>query len=230
MHIFHPAYEIKHYLRRSYKHVGIKYLRADVAVESAELYRVKPHSVNAELLRLSRLNSRAELRVDLSRRDRCVGVRIDTGRQTQKNALSHPARRRDPRNSVKLLNIINDEVADTVIHRVFNIRVGLVVTVEIGTLHRESRRHGSVYLARGNHVDAHTERLHYSVYFLVGCRLAGVERHSLLAEGFAHSLKIDPTVFSYFVAVGQIERSAVFFSQLDGVSARKGQMPRVVHR
>ena len=89
---------------------------------------------------LSCLDCRAEFGVDLSRVDRRIGVRINTGSQAQENLLRDATLACEILDGIQLLAVVHYKVANAIRHGVVDVGIGLVVAMEISALHRKTDR------------------------------------------------------------------------------------------
>ena len=169
------------------------------------------------------LNGCAELGVHLSGGDRFVGMRIDPRRQPQQDALLLAKRSGNEVDRIQLLVVIRHKVTDALLDRILNLRVGLVIAVEIGLFHRESRQRRRVDFPGGHNVDAHTLAAHDFVHPLEGRGLAGVQRPRIFAKVPAERAQIHAAVFADARFVHEIQRRTVLLRKLHGIVTCKIQ-------
>ena len=174
-------------------------------------------------LGLPGLDGDAEFGIHLSRGDRLIGVRINARRQAKHDALHDAARAGNAADGLQLLAIIRHEAADARFHRVCNLRVRFVISMEIDVFHRKSGQRRGVNLPGGDDVYAHVFFAHDLVDPLKGGRLAGVKRQCVRAEARAHGLPIHPAILPDARFIHEIQRRAILRRERYGIVSREVQ-------
>ena len=184
----------------------------------------KAQRVLDKVFRLSGLDCDAELRVDLARRDGLIRMRVNARGQAQKHLLADAPALGLAADNFELLLVVRHKVAHIRGHGVGDVRVGLVVSMEEGALHREARALGRCDLARRDDVNGYFFLLHDGIHALEARGFAGVERIASRSEGALHRRFVDAAVFADAVFVHKIQRRFIVRREPDGVLARKRQM------
>ena len=149
---------------------------------------------------------------------------IDAGGQAQQHLLADATAGSLGLDGLDLLHVVCHEVAHMVVHAVDNIRIGLVVAVEIGVGQVITRLQRAVDFAGGHHVDAHALFLHDLIDALEGVGLAGVQRAAGGAEMLLEGVLIHAALMADIVLVQQVQRRTVFLGQFNGVLSREKQV------
>jgi len=220
--------EIQHDHGRALKHVLTEDLGAHMAVIAQQLQMRHGQRFFHKHFRLTRLDGDAELGIDLSRRNRLVGVRVDAGGQTQKDFLADASFSRRGIKRSELFFVIHDEYAHTERQGIAYFFRGLVVAVEVSHVHRKTGGLGGADFAGGDDVYAQALLGHDLVDPLKRRGLAGVDHQGVFAEGLAEGVFIQAAVGAYAVFVHEIQRRAVFGGQIGGIRPREAQPPRCV--
>ena len=222
--LLHHRNKAEHYDRRALENVLREHLRANMTVKARKVYIRHFHCPERKLLGLPRFYGDAEFGIDLARGHRLVGVRVYARSKAQQDALGHSAPRSLGLYSLKLLRVIRNKAAHALIHRVSNVLIGLVISVEKRILHGVARRKCREDLAAGDDVNAHVLLAHYLVNALKGICLARIQCLCLAAEMLSERLRIDAAVVSEPVLVDEIQRCAVIIRKHGGILPRKIKM------
>ena len=220
----HVGAEFQHELRRALKYVLGKDLRAHMAVEAHQLHMRLLQREGRDLLSLSGFDGGAELAVHLSGGDGFISVRINARRQAQQHLLPYAAAAGLRLNGLDLLHIVGHKIADVVVHTVSNIRIRLVVGVEIGVRQVVSGKNRGIHLAAGHHVNAHSLLTHDLIDPLEGVRLAGIQRAGVPAEMLFERRLIHAAAFADLIFIHYVKGGAVLLSQGHNILTGKQQM------
>ena len=210
--------------------LGVKDLRADVAMEAAELDVLKGQCESDHLHSLTGLNGRAELGVHATRDDGFVGMGVNTGRDAKKNSLDKSVCGGVSVHGAKLVGVIHYERAHAHVHSVLDIPLGLVVAVEVDTLGREARRTCGVKLTARNAIHAHTFLGGDAVNTRKAQSLRGVQRQSISPEALASRREIGAHLRTNGVLVHDVSGRAEASRQFNGVRAADAEMSCGVDR
>ena len=151
-------------------------------------------------------------------------MRIDAGGHAQQDLLHRAPGGRQFAQAHELVLAVHHEIAHARVHGVKDVRVGLVVAVEEGPLHRESGLHRREDLAGRNHIDAHFLLPHDPVHMHKAGRLAGICGRRLLAEAFGKGRLVQAAVFPDAVLIEQVQGRTETLGQIAYILARKAQM------
>ena len=106
--------------------------------------------------------------------------------------------------------------------------IGLVVSVEVNLLCRESGGQRCVDLSRGDNIGRKPFFLHDRVDSLEAECLSGKQRNRTVSKVPGHRFCVDPAFFANDVLVQDIQGGAVFFCQADRIDAADGQVSRFI--
>ena len=224
------CHEINHDAGGIHERVAVKYLRTDMAVETAQGDMRQSEGVARDVQRLPRLNRGAELGIHPSGRNCLMGVRVNAGRDAQENGLNPAGVRRQPFQCVQLFAVVRHEGADAHFQCVPDVPVGLVVPVKIYARRRESGAAGGVQLPAGHAVHAHAFLGGDAVHMRTAQRLGGVQRQSILPERLQGRLPVYPAHPAHGVLVHDIERRAVRLRQFKRIRPADGKVSCLIDR
>ena len=157
-------------------------------------------------------------------------MRVYSGSQTEKYFLFYRLLACNSVDSIKLLDVIDDEITHALVNGIGDIGICFVVAVEICLFKRKGDACRGVKLARGDDVGSHALLAHDAVHLLERCRLAGVQGKRVRTEGIAHRADVGTAILAYFVFVHKVEGCAVLFRKTYGVKSRKAEVSRLVYR
>ena len=223
-------HEGQHQVSRVAERLFVKDLRADMAMEARDLDVIERSCIAEDFLSLIRCDCRAELGVDLTRVDRIKCMRVDTGRDAQKDALSHALFLCICRNAVKFHRVVGGEQTDARVHRITDIGDGLCIAVEadVDRIHTCGQR--IVKLTGRDNVDRHALFLCKAVDAAEGQGLGRIQRAGIGREVSLHRAVIGAALLADAILVKQVHRGSVLFGKRNGVRAAQGQMPFFVDR
>ena len=159
-----------------------------------------------------------------------VRVRVNSGRDAQKDRLHRPSLNRFATDCAKLLRGIRYNDSDSRIHCKGNIRVGFVVAVEKNLFHRKSRRMCGVNFPGGYAVHAESFLRDNSVDSFEAECFGGIQRQGVRSVGAFHGTLPQTAHAADHVLVQQIKRRAVFFCQHNGVRSPEGEVTECIDR
>ena len=192
-----------------------------MAVETHKLDILFRESLPRDFRRKPRFDGGAEFGIHPAGADFLMCVRIDAGRDAQKNLLTDAGAAGVLVDAFQLLHAVHDKVSDSALYGVFDVEIRLIVAVEKGAFHRKSRGHRREKFSGGNDIGAHALVCHNPVNLLEAERLGGIKRKGALAEIFFHGDFIFAAALAHPFVVDEEERRAVFFRQRDGIRAGK---------
>ena len=120
--------------------------------------------------------------------------------------------------------VVDDEIADLLIQRVIDVPVGLGRTVIVKLARIETAGDGCVDFSRGDYISAKTFGLDDRIEPLEAKGLARVQGAGSGRQIFSHGLCVQAAVAADLVLVHNIERIAVFRSQIHRVHAADGKV------
>ena len=199
-----------------------------MAVEPVEDERGAGERGFHEVIRLSRGNRHAELRVDVSGDDLFMRVRVDAGGDPEQDMRRHAFFRGDPPEGLELVGRVDDDVSDAEIAGEREIRVRLVVAVEEDLLHGKARGLRREDLTGRHAVRQQALLRDEPVQALVAQRFSGERGQGGLPEIRPEGVPVQSALGPDRVRVQQKGGRAEFLCQPDRVQSGDGQMPGFV--
>ena len=151
----HLRSELKHGVDGLRVRLQLEHRRAQVHMQTNQLQPRHLQCLPERGFSLARRQRDPELVLERAGRRLHVRMRVDPRREPQQDLLPHPPALRDAVQQVQLVKIVHHDAANTVVERLAQLLLRLVVAVEVHPLGREVHRRSHRELASRHDVEAH---------------------------------------------------------------------------